>query len=778
MRVLSVDLGTSNTVAVLSAHGLPPRVIEVDGSATMPSAVYANEDGTLLVGRDAERQARLDPSRFEPNPKRRIDETTLLLGTNVITVTDALAAVLERVAKETARQLNGVLPDEVRLTHPAQWGTVRRNALVSAARLAGLGPNLVLVPEPVAAAAHFASFPDRELTPGQALAVYDLGAGTFDVAVVGVTPTGFTVLAEDGLPDLGGLDVDHALLIHVGREVSFRDPGRWQRLLRPESTADRRGRRTLLEDVREAKEALSRHPQTEVPMPEEFSDVLVTRTELEALIRPSLLRSVDVLSQTIQRAGMAPEQLAGIFLVGGSSRIPLVAQLIADRLRVVPVSLDQPETAVAMGAYHVPQDDNPMRTQDVPSATAQGLQTGSGVQTASGAAGQAAAAGYAAHGTQGEQAGYGAHADQAAQAGYGTHSDHAAQAGYGTHAEQAAQAGYGAHAEHPAQSGYGAQTEQAAQAGYGAQTEHGAQAGYSGQAGYAAQSGHGGYPAQGEHAGQAGYLDQTAYLDQAGHTQTGHGTQPAHVTQSSQVTQSATPAPGLPSQSQYPGQQQGYAQQQQYAGSYPQGGGYPQAAGAGKGGKGNKNKLLLIGIAAAVVVVLGVVVGVFAFGGTKLPTAQDCQSVGSADDKGFTSCLRQLAGTVADTGKCAKGPGVANVPAEVAKLVGAQVSCSVSGADGQQVQVIYQQAPSQQSADMAAAMTKQLAGKGEKVEAAWQGNGLKGHYSAAVNNSTGWVVFTVEGRPLFGAVNVTGAKSGNANAMADLFEQKIQPGTS
>ncbi|MCK2240197.1 MULTISPECIES: Hsp70 family protein [unclassified Crossiella] len=759
MRVLSVDLGTSNTVAVLSAHGLPPRVIEVDGSATMPSAVYANEDGTLLVGRDAERQARLDPSRFEPNPKRRIDETTLLLGTNVITVTDALAAVLERVAKETARQLNGVLPDEVRLTHPAQWGTVRRNALVSAARLAGLGPNLVLVPEPVAAAAHFASFPDRELNPGQALAVYDLGAGTFDVAVVGVTPTGFTVLAEDGLPDLGGLDVDHALLIHVGREVSFRDPGRWQRLLRPESTADRRARRTLLEDVREAKEALSRHPQTEVPMPEEFSDVLVTRTELEALIRPSLLRSVDVLSQTIQRAGMSPEQLAGIFLVGGSSRIPLVAQLIADRLRVVPVSLDQPETAVAMGAYHVPQDDNPLRTQDVPSATAQGLQTGSGVQTASGAqAGQAAAAGYAAHGTQGEHAG---------QTGYG---EHAAQAGLGAHAEHAAQAGYGTHAEHPAQSGYSAQAE------------HGAQSGYS-AAGYAAQPGHAGYPAQGEHAGQAGYPDQTAYLDQtghtqAGHTQTGHGTQPAHVTQSSHVTQSATPAPGLPSQSQYPGQQQGYAQQQQYPGGYPQGGGYPQAAGGGKVGKGNKNKLLLIGIAAAVVVVLGVVIGVFAFGGTNLPTAQDCQSVGSADDKGFTSCLRQLAGTVADTGKCAKGPGVANVPAEVAKLVGAQVSCSVSGADGQQVQVIYQQAPSQQSADMAAAMTKQLAGKGEKVEAPWQGNGLKGHYSAAVNNSTGWVVFTVEGRPLFGAVNVTGAKAGNANAMADLFEQKIQPGTS
>ena len=85
MRVLSVDLGTSNTVAVLAAHGRPPRVVEVDGSATMPSAVFAAEDGKLVVGRDAERRARLDPARFEPNPKRRIDEGSLLLGDVVAT---------------------------------------------------------------------------------------------------------------------------------------------------------------------------------------------------------------------------------------------------------------------------------------------------------------------------------------------------------------------------------------------------------------------------------------------------------------------------------------------------------------------------------------------------------------------------------------------------------------------------------------------------------------------------------------------------------------------
>lgn len=365
VRILSVDLGTSNTVAVLSAHGRPPRVVEVDGSATMPSAVFADEDGTLMVGRDAERRARLDPTRFEPNPKRRVDEQTLLLGDDVVPVNETLAAVLKRVLEETSRQLGGEQPDEVRLSHPAQWGPVRRNVLLSAARLAGMGPAISLVPEPVAAAAHFASFPGRGLAPGQALAVYDLGAGTFDVAVVGATQNGFTVLAEDGLPDLGGLDVDQALLVHVGRQVSHLDPQRWQRLLRPESTADRRTRRALQEDVKAAKEALSRHPQTEVPMPEPFTDVLVTRAELEALVRPAMLRSVELLSRTVRSAGLAPDRLAGIYLVGGSSRLPLVGSMIAEKLGVVPSSLDQPETAVGLGVHHVAADGISMRTQNV-----------------------------------------------------------------------------------------------------------------------------------------------------------------------------------------------------------------------------------------------------------------------------------------------------------------------------------------------------------------------------------------------------------------------------
>jgi hypothetical protein len=347
--VLAIDFGTSSTVAVLSAFGRGPRAVEVDGSVTMSSAVFVNDDGLLVVGQDAERRARLDPSRFEPHPKRRIDEGALDLGGTEVPITDAFAAVLRRVGEEAGRQL-GRPPAQTRISHPAGWGAARQDVLRDAAAKTQLA-DVRLIPEPVAAAAHYASLGSRTRGP---IGVYDLGAGTFDCAVVGVTQQGFTVLAEDGLPDLGSLDIDQALLVHIGRSVSHADPAQWQRLLRPQTTADRRARRALLQDVRDAKESLSRHPQTHVPMPEPFGDVLVSRDELEALVRPSLLRSAELLAATIRRAGLTPAQLGGVYLVGGPSRMPLLAGLLGRQLGVAPTTQDQPETAVAFGLHHVP----------------------------------------------------------------------------------------------------------------------------------------------------------------------------------------------------------------------------------------------------------------------------------------------------------------------------------------------------------------------------------------------------------------------------------------
>ncbi|SDX11290.1 Hsp70 protein [Amycolatopsis xylanica] len=347
MDVLGIDFGTSSTVASIAVGGQLPRPIEFDASMTMSSAIFVNDDGTLVVGREAERKARLDPSRFEPNPKRRIDEGTLRLGAHDVRVTDAFAAVLRRVREEAERALGGLSPGQVRISHPARWGAAHQAVLREAAALAGFGGTMLLVPEPVAAAAHYSATAGRPLGP---LAVYDLGAGTFDCAVV----HGFSVLADDGFADLGSIDIDDALLMHIGREVSHRDPQQWQRILRPVSTSDRRDRRALLQDVKGAKESLSRHTSTAVPMPEPFQDVMVTRAELEALVRPSFLRSAELFAATIRAAGLTPRQLGGVYLVGGPSRMPLLASLLHHQLGIPPATRDQPETAVALGLHHVP----------------------------------------------------------------------------------------------------------------------------------------------------------------------------------------------------------------------------------------------------------------------------------------------------------------------------------------------------------------------------------------------------------------------------------------
>lgn len=360
MRVLSVDFGTSNTVAALAAPNQAPRTVTFDASPLLPSAVFVAADGSVTVGREAQRQARLDPARYEPNPKRRIDDTEVLLGDRVVAVTDLIASVLRAVAVEVRRQLGGCRPDHIRLTYPAEWGSTRKAILLAAAKAAGLGRQVVLIPEPVAAAAQYTEMSGRRLAEGGTVAVYDLGGGTFDVAVVRRSAGGFNVLATGGLADLGGLDFDQEVLDHVGRTASATDPGRWKEILRPSDSTSRRAARALAEDVRAAKETLSRYPQTDVALPDPFTDAHLTRTEFEALIRSNVLRSIDVLQATLHNAAVTPESLSGVFLVGGSSRIPLVAKLIAQQLGIVPVALDQPETAVVLGALLIPVPAEPV----------------------------------------------------------------------------------------------------------------------------------------------------------------------------------------------------------------------------------------------------------------------------------------------------------------------------------------------------------------------------------------------------------------------------------
>ncbi|WP_327001730.1 Hsp70 family protein [Dactylosporangium sp. NBC_01737] len=146
---LGVDFGTSTTVAVLAGPDGRPRPLLFDGAELLPSAVCADEDGNLLVGRDAVHAARAYPGGYEPHPKRSVDDGTLLLGGREFPVVDVFAAVLRPVAAEAGRVAGGPVPGAV-LTCPAGWGARRQAVLVGAAEAAGLpGPRVLA--EPVAA---------------------------------------------------------------------------------------------------------------------------------------------------------------------------------------------------------------------------------------------------------------------------------------------------------------------------------------------------------------------------------------------------------------------------------------------------------------------------------------------------------------------------------------------------------------------------------------------------------------------------------------------------
>ncbi|WP_082772328.1 Hsp70 family protein [Actinoplanes sp. TFC3] len=347
-HALGVDFGTSNTVAVARWPDGRARPILVDGSPLLPSAVYAEPGGALLVGRDAVHSARRDPARYEPNPKRRIDDDLVLLGEREVPIVDLIAAVLVRVVEEWHRAVGPVRP-EVTLTCPATWGATRRGLLAEAAGRAGL-ERTRLVAEPVAAATYFAEVLGREVPIGSVVVVHDFGAGTFDASVVARTADGFEVLAVDGRDDLGGLDIDAAIVEHLGKICAERDPQAWKRLSEPETLEDRRAQRQLWDDARIAKERLSRSQSADVMIPLLDVEMHVTREELEQLARPILDQTVQVTSELLRWADLARGRLAGVFLVGGASRIPLVATLLHRALGEAPVVIEQPELVVAEGS--------------------------------------------------------------------------------------------------------------------------------------------------------------------------------------------------------------------------------------------------------------------------------------------------------------------------------------------------------------------------------------------------------------------------------------------
>ena len=342
---LGVDLGTTFSAAAVADGGRPEVFTLGTVAPVIPSVVVLRADGEVLVGEAAERRALTEPTRTAREFKRRLgDPAPLILGGTPYGA-EALMARLLRWIVEAVKQRQGGAPELIAVTHPANYGPYKLDLLDEMVRLADTGP-VLFVTEPEAAAINYAER-DR-LDPGQVVAVYDFGGGTFDAAVVGKTITGFELLGRpEGMDRLGGIDFDQAVFSHVNEAVDGS--------IQEADTSDPSVRTALARlraDCRVAKESLSTDTDVTIPvvLPGLHTEVRLTRSEFEAMVRPRLEETVASLERAVRSTGREMAQIEKVLLVGGSSRIPLVAEMVRAATGR-PTAVDaHPKHAIALGA--------------------------------------------------------------------------------------------------------------------------------------------------------------------------------------------------------------------------------------------------------------------------------------------------------------------------------------------------------------------------------------------------------------------------------------------
>ena len=342
---LGIDLGTTYTAAAIFRDGRVQVVELGTRGATIPSVIFLKEDETILTGEAAERRALTEGHRVAREFKRRLgDPTPILLGGTPYSAESLMAKLLRWVVDHVAEREGGPA-DAITVSHPANWGPYKKDLLDQAIRIADLD-NATTMTEPEAAVTFYAS--QERVDTGAVIAVYDLGGGTFDAAVLRKTADGFEILGEpEGIERLGGIDFDEAVYAHVvGALDGALDD------LDPDDANAVASVARLRQECVEAKEALSSDTDVSIPvmLPNLQTEVRLTRAEFEAMVRPSLADSISAMRRAVRSAGVELDEIHRVLLVGGSSRIPLVAQMVGAELGR-PVAVDaHPKHSIPQGA--------------------------------------------------------------------------------------------------------------------------------------------------------------------------------------------------------------------------------------------------------------------------------------------------------------------------------------------------------------------------------------------------------------------------------------------
>jgi molecular chaperone DnaK len=346
--ILGIDLGTTNSLVGVVDGGFPILLADQEGQRTTPSAVHLGRDGSSTVGAPALRQRSADPTRVITSVKRLIGRRQgerdwqpgydlSMLGKTPVEV----SALILKHLKELAERVMEASISRAVITVPAFFNDAQRAATKRAGELAGLSVERILA-EPTAAALAYGL---DKLEEQKRIAVYDLGGGTFDVSVLEMRDGVFQVLATAGDTSLGGDDLDLALARWLWDQHS-------QELWMDQLPAEARVR--LMAAAEDAKKKLSTETSTRVELPFLHAgaslSVEVQRTDLDKLALPLLQRTRQHCLRALADAELKPQQLDEVILVGGSTRMPLVRQLVAEVFGREPNISQNPDEAIAKGA--------------------------------------------------------------------------------------------------------------------------------------------------------------------------------------------------------------------------------------------------------------------------------------------------------------------------------------------------------------------------------------------------------------------------------------------
>ncbi|MEO3926001.1 Hsp70 family protein [Micromonosporaceae bacterium B7E4] len=345
--VLGIDIGSTSTAAAVArlrgSNWDPPEPVRLGPTGcSVPSVLLMSSNRSITVADPDEYDGPVDGGWVARAFVNRIgDDVPLLVGDEACSA-QALTAMLAMWVVERVMDQERERPEWIVLSHPAGWGDYRRHLLGEALWDVGLA-DVALLPAPVLAAASHAAHGFS----GRTLAVYTLGGHTYSTAVVDrAQPLGFDL--RGGLADAeppAGADFDEALVEHVRASLA-------KELADPTDPLVRQALLGLRRECRRAKAELTVADTADVlvRLPGRQTRVPVRRAEFEDLIRPAVTLTVDELTRTVRSCGLAPHQLDGVLLAGGSARIPLVRELLAARFPV-PVEVEaDPQLTVAAGA--------------------------------------------------------------------------------------------------------------------------------------------------------------------------------------------------------------------------------------------------------------------------------------------------------------------------------------------------------------------------------------------------------------------------------------------